>query len=118
MKKRLGTIPKGLEWISQESQLEITKPVRATPAQVTSAKTVSAQKRSMFGQVNTLEIPSARRGLQEDLTRATFIMKQEFLEKIKAYAYWERVQIKDVLDEMCEQFFENKKVRSIPEKQK
>lgn len=114
MKKRLGTIPKGLEWISQESQLEITKSIQDMPVQ----KALSSQKKSMFGQVSTLEIPSARRGLQDDLTRATFIMKQEFLEKIKAYAYWERVQIKDVLDEMCEQFFENKKVRSIPEKQK
>jgi len=97
MKKRLGTIPKGLEWISQASE-----PQAAMPAMKLSSDV----------------IPAARRGLQDDLTRATFILQQEHLDKIKAYAYWERVQIKDVLEQMCEQFFENKKVRSIPDKRK
>lgn len=97
MKKRLGAIPKGLEWIAQESEI---KP------------TISALK------VSSLEVPAARRGLQEDLTRATFILREDHLEKIKAYAYWERIQIKDVLEDMCEQFFENKKIRSVPEKKR
>lgn len=97
MKKRLGTIPKGLEWIAQEPEARSTMPAL---------------------KMGNIEIPAARRGLQEDLTRATFILREEHLEKIKAYAYWERIQIKDVLEEMCEQFFENKKVRSVPEKRK
>jgi hypothetical protein len=95
MKKRLGAVPKGLEWISQETEI---------------APTVQTTK------VSDLSIPAAKRGLQEDLIRATFIIKQEHLEKIKAFAYWERIQIKDVVEEMCEQFFENKKVRSIPQR--
>lgn len=97
MKKRLGTIPKGLEWIAQEPEAKLAMP---------------------SFKMSGLEVPAARRGLQEDLTRATFILRDEHLEKIKAYAYWERIQIKDVLQEMCEQFFENKKVRSVPEKRK
>lgn len=97
MKKRLGTIPKGLEWISQQSESQAAMPALKLSDDV---------------------IPAARRGLQEDLTRATFILQQEHLDKIKAYAYWERVQIKDVLEQMCDQFFENKKVRSIPDKRK
>lgn len=97
MKKRLGTVPKGLEWISagqEEQELPVSKAA--------------------------LEhlIPAAKRGLSDELIRATFILKQDYLEKIKAHAYWERLQIKDVFDEMCEQFFKDKKVRSIPEKKR
>lgn len=94
MKKRLGNVPKGLEWISQDEGVQ----------------TISATK------ITDMSIPAAKRGLQEDLIRATFIIKQEHLEKIKAFAYWERIQIKDVVEEMCEQFFENKRVRSIPDR--
>lgn len=98
MKKRLGAVPKGLEWISHEEKVE---------------HEITASKQSLEHL-----IPAAKRGLQEDLIRATFILKQEYLEKIKAYAYWERLQIKDVFDDMCEQFFKDKKVRSIPERRK
>lgn len=63
-------------------------------------------------------ITASQRGLQDGLIRATFILQQEYLEKIKAYAYWERLQIKDVIDEMCEQFFKDKNVLPIPQKKK
>lgn len=111
MKKRLGAVPKGLEWISDgqeslEAQLTIeqTRPVKP--------KTAKSEK------IPEHLIPAAKRGLNEELIRATFILRQEYLEKIKAYAYWERLQIKEVFDEICDQFFKNKKVRSIPQKRK
>ncbi|MBI2344766.1 hypothetical protein HYV10_01695 [Candidatus Dependentiae bacterium] len=98
MKKRLGTVPRGLEWISQEiEEQEVVVPA---------------------SKLTDLSIPAAKRGLQQDLIRATFIMRQDYLEKIKAFAYWERIQIKEVVEEMCNQFFEGKKVRSIPQKHK
>lgn len=34
--------------------------------------------------------------------RATFIVKEEQLEKLKAIAYWDRVKIKDVMDAALE----------------
>ena len=100
MKKRLGAIPKGLEWISES---------------------LAEDKQSATTSVKThfdYAIPASKRGLQADLIRATFILKQDYLDKIKSYAYWERIQIKDVFDDMCEQFFQDKKIRSIPEKKK
>ncbi len=100
MKKRLGAIPKGLEWISQNEEQGLSAPATA---------------KINLGQ---FEISAAKRGLQKNLTRATFIMQQEHLDKIKSYAYWQRVQIKDVLEHMCEQFFKDKVIRSIPEKRK
>ena len=41
---------------------------------------------------------STQQGTKEGETRATFIIKEELLEGLKAIAYWERVLIKDVLN--------------------
>ncbi|MFA5436315.1 MAG: hypothetical protein WC372_09800 [Candidatus Neomarinimicrobiota bacterium] len=37
-------------------------------------------------------------------TRATFIIKEETLTRLKAIAYWERVLIKDVINEALEAY--------------
>lgn len=47
-------------------------------------------------------------GLPEDWTRATFIVRCELLEKLKDYAYTERVTLKDALNTALEQFLEDK----------
>jgi hypothetical protein len=43
---------------------------------------------------------SARAGLQQGWTRATFIIREEYLAKLKDKAYWDRRAIKDVLDDI------------------
>jgi hypothetical protein len=43
------------------------------------------------------EVTSVQRGLKVGETRATFIVKEDTLEKIKAIAYWDRENIKDVM---------------------
>jgi hypothetical protein len=40
---------------------------------------------------------SSQEGTKENETRATFIVKEDLLEKLKALAYWERKLIKDVI---------------------
>lgn len=60
--------------------------------------------------------PSNRKGLNDGWTRATFIMREGYLDKVKDYAYWERLQIKDVIDDALENYFLNKKVRKRPSK--
>jgi hypothetical protein len=40
---------------------------------------------------------SSQEGTKENETRATFIVNEDVLEKVKAIAYWERVKIKDVV---------------------
>ena len=42
---------------------------------------------------------SSQEGTVEGETRATFIVGEELLEKIKAVAYWERKMIKEVISE-------------------
>ena len=41
---------------------------------------------------------SSQEGTKENETRATFIINEELLEKLKAIAYWERVLIKEVVN--------------------
>ena len=41
---------------------------------------------------------SSQEGTKENETRATFILNEELLEKLKAIAYWDRVLIKEVVN--------------------
>jgi hypothetical protein len=41
---------------------------------------------------------SSQEGTKEGETRATFILKEELLDKLKAIAYWDRLLIKDVVN--------------------
>lgn len=43
-------------------------------------------------------------GTKEEETRATFIVKEPLLEKVKAIAYWDRIQIKDVVNSALEDY--------------
>jgi len=42
---------------------------------------------------------TSQEGTKNDETRATFIVKEDLLEKIKALAYWEREQIKETINQ-------------------
>lgn len=41
---------------------------------------------------------SSQEGTKENETRATFIVNEELLDKLKAIAYWDRVLIKEVIN--------------------
>jgi hypothetical protein len=60
---------------------QIDKPKRGRPVTQTKEITKSSQE-----------------GTKENETRATFIINEELLDKLKAIAYWERVLIKDVIN--------------------
>lgn len=45
---------------------------------------------------------SSQEGTKEGETRATFVVKEELLDKLKAIAYWDRVLIKDVINTALE----------------
>lgn len=46
---------------------------------------------------------SSQEGTKENETRATFIINEELLDKLKAIAYWERVLIKEVVAEALQE---------------
>lgn len=64
---------------------------------------------------------SSQEGTKENETRATFIVNEDLLEKLKAVAYWERVMIKEVINTALEEAVSkyektNGKVKPIPKK--
>lgn len=64
---------------------------------------------------------SSQEGTKVNETRATFIVNEELLEKLKALAYWDRVLIKDVINTALEEIvdkYEKKNgiIKPIPKK--
>ena len=58
-----------------------------------------------------VSIKSSQDGLQDGWTRATFILRKDYLERIKASAYWKRKSIKEVMDEAMEAYLKGKRIR-------
>jgi peptidoglycan/xylan/chitin deacetylase (PgdA/CDA1 family) len=56
-------------------------------------------------------IKSTDRGLREGWTRATFILRSGYLEKVKALACWNRKQVKEVIDEALGSYLKGKKIK-------
>jgi hypothetical protein len=55
---------------------------------------------------------TSEKGLQDGWIRATFILRKDYLEKLKALAYWERKKIKEVIDEALRLYLRRKKNKS------
>jgi hypothetical protein len=53
---------------------------------------------------------SSQEGLRDGYTRATFIVREDLLKKLKDYAYTEREKLKDVVNKMLAEFLEGKEV--------
>jgi hypothetical protein len=51
---------------------------------------------------------TSQEGTKEGETRATFIIKEDLLEKVKAIAYWDRQQIKSVISDALESYLDKK----------
>lgn len=63
------------------------------------------------------KVKTSEAGLRADWTRATFIVKKEHLEKIKALAYWDRRKVKEIVDDALETYLKDKKVEPVREMQ-
>ena len=60
-------------------------------------------------------------GTKEKETRATFIVQEDLLEKMKALAYWDRVLIKDIINQALQEHItrhekKNGEIKSLPKK--
>ena len=53
---------------------------------------------------------SSQEGLPEQWTRATFIVREDLLKNLKDYAYTERKTIKEVVNEMIEDYLKDKDI--------
>ena len=64
-------------------------------------------------QTKTNSLNSSKNENQNEETRATFIVNKEQLNTIKALAYWERKQIKDLIFEAFENLINTKNKEEI-----
>ena len=62
------------------------------------------------GTSKMVSIKTTQRGLHDGWTRATFILRELHLEKLKALAYWERKTIKEVMDEVLGSYLKEKRI--------
>jgi hypothetical protein len=56
-------------------------------------------------------VKSSQKGLKSGWIRATFILRDDYLEKIKALAYWERKKVKEVVDEALGFYLKGKRIK-------
>ena len=101
MKKRVykPAETKGLEWINEDMDF-------------TQQETENTSESFLYDQPKEKDLPlsTSAKGLPEGWTRATFILKQKYLEDLKNIAYWERETIKTVLDVALERFLNGKNI--------
>ncbi|OGP94423.1 MAG: hypothetical protein A2157_18395 [Deltaproteobacteria bacterium RBG_16_47_11] len=55
---------------------------------------------------------TSQKGLKDGWIRATFILRKDYLEELKALAYWERKKIKEVIDEALRLYLRRKETRA------
>lgn len=59
-----------------------------------------------------------KKGLPSGWTRTTVVIREDFLEKLKDVAYWERANVKDLFDEILEKFFSSREIKPRPKEKK
>lgn len=59
---------------------------------------------------------TSQKGLPSGWTRATFIVDQELNEQLKAFSYWERVTVKEIVHVALKQFLQGREIKPIPQK--
>lgn len=62
------------------------------------------------------KVPTSKLGVPPGWRKATVIIRDEYHEKLKDLSYWERIPIKDILDEVLRRFFSSRKTMPLPSK--
>ena len=53
-----------------------------------------------------------------EVTRHTFYVRLDLLEKVRGYAHWERIGISELINQILEEFFEGKEVKPKPRRKR
>ena len=115
----LGSLPKGLDWIGQKTP--------KTEMPVPAAKEKNNEAVQQKPAVSLLQVPqeivaqkskkqvgaTVSSGLPEGYTRATFIIKKEHVDRLKALSFVKKVSIKDLVDQAMVKLLKNDDVSSI-----
>jgi hypothetical protein len=95
-------------WIKSGSETS-NDSIHSTHNNETEHKPAKKAEKLMYTSSN-----AAKAGLREGWIRATFIVREENLKKLKALAYWDRKGIKDILDEALQSYLKDKNLPSEP----
>ena len=52
--------------------------------------------------------------IEGEVQRHTYYARADLLEKLRGYAYWERIGISELINQILEEFFEGKEVKPTP----
>lgn len=83
-------------------------------AKATNADNFVSTEDKQSKHIKQQSLPSIKIGLKEGWTRATIIVQDEQLSKLKALAYWERKDIKEVVEEAFTHYLKDKKIKPVP----
>jgi hypothetical protein len=111
MERRLGRDPfaqSGLDKIFTPVVEQATTPA-SKPRPVKAKPRSIAKSKENTRQVSNVSISASSKGLPKGWTRATFIVRQDLVQKVKRAAYWDRKQIKDVVTEALDAYLIDKK---------
>lgn len=95
--RKMGSDP--LAWINPEPEQQEEKPLEVP-------KNNMGRPRTIYREYEK----SSQEGLQDNYTRATFIVREDLLKKLKDYAYTERETLKDVVNRMLTEFLDGKEI--------
>ena len=103
---RMGSDP--LSWIGDSrKEPQESKPSKSSKQSLQiSRDDAEIMAKDLFGKKST------QTGLKEGWTRATFIVREDYLESLKNLAYWERKELKKIVDEALASYLQGKKPRA------
>ncbi|MCJ7515242.1 MAG: hypothetical protein MUO89_04615 [Dehalococcoidia bacterium] len=111
MERRLGRDPfaqSGLDKIFTPVVEQATT-VTSKPTIVKAKPRIKASGRVSIPPVSVISTSTSSKGLPKGWTRATFIVRQDLVRKVKRAAYWDRKQIKDLVSEALDAYLVDKK---------
>ena len=75
------------------------------------SKDKSNMRTSIKRKVKGEDQGTTTQGLQPGYTRFTVIVKEDLIQNFKDYAYWERLSIKDVMEQAITEYLKDKKIK-------
>jgi hypothetical protein len=114
--QRMGKDPfaknKSLDWVASTS--EVNEPIEKEQLHVEQSQIDETKTPGRPKALSRKIEKSSQEGLATGWTRATFIVSEDNLKKLKAVAYWDRKPIKDVVSEALSTYLDGKDVEDIP----
>jgi hypothetical protein len=108
-KKRLGDDPFANKSLGGLDMLIGSTTAETRDLNVKETPTTAKPKRGRPKEINRVVTKTSQSGLREGLTRATFIIQEGTLDKLKERAYTDRKKLKDLVTEALEYYLTNNK---------